>query len=198
MKAVILAGGNLSSESFNHILTSYKQCDIKNVFITNFLSELPMPEFEHSPDINLIYCYSLPALLAMTDIHFDQSGVFVLGGDQFKLQEYNIATVRTFLAQFRVIGGTSAGAMIMGKEYYGFPNEEKPIFETGEGLGFVDFYVDTHTFERGRISRMQHFPGMVVGVNEDSFISITVNERLDEQEMYIESMNPEILFQTNE
>jgi cyanophycinase-like exopeptidase len=168
---LILAGGALSYERKLAILDTYHYMGVQTVVFLSFLSEyneIPFPD-----DTRVKYqLYSDPLQIDLRK--FTGCGLFINGGNQFLIEEFDRVYLKKLFGSFMVVGGTSAGAMVLGSSYYG--EDVDGEFKIREGLGFVDFFVDTHFYERGRYSRFNSVRGAVVGVNEDSFVTVKLRD----------------------
>lgn len=130
------------------------------------------------------------------------SALFITGGDQERLSNLIKGTKLHELLTERwnsgmVIGGTSAGASIMGKHMIVYSetkvNDDRLIIQMGHGLGFLEnLLIDQHFSQRGRFGRLigaiaenQELIG--IGIDENTAILVRDGqfEVLGEHQVFI-------------
>ena len=119
------------------------------------------------------------------------TAVFITGGDQSRLAELIVGTDfhRTLTESWKsgmVLGGTSAGASIMGKEMIIAAdmklNDDKLKVEIGEGFGLLDgLLIDQHFSQRGRFDRLlsaiaENRDSIGIGIDENTAILVKDNQ----------------------
>jgi cyanophycinase len=130
------------------------------------------------------------------------SALFITGGDQERLSNLIRDTKlhKLLMEKWKsgmVIGGTSAGASIMGKHMIVYSetkvNDDRLIIQMGEGFGFLEnLLIDQHFSQRGRFGRLigaiaenQELVG--IGIDENTAILVTNGqfEVLGEHQVFI-------------
>ncbi|CAM3679101.1 cyanophycinase [Mesobacillus zeae] len=119
------------------------------------------------------------------------SALFITGGDQKRLSDFIRGTSlhRLLTERWRsgmLIGGTSAGASIMGKTMIIYSemksNDDHLFIEMGKGFGFVDsLLIDQHFSQRGRFGRLigavaENKELMGIGIDENTAILVSENK----------------------
>jgi len=178
-----LHGGNISAQLYDHTIDRLLlETNATNllVFVDHYSgdineswqrvsSNLSLPTTRYQPGIDLT--------------PFD--GVYVAGGDEqallSQLRQLGYQEVIALIISSKVYLGTSAGAMILGRQYYAWGHDDNP-FRLGlkdDGLGiFPDTLIEVHYQEVGFQSRLHHSleyePTIShgLGINEGSVILV--------------------------
>ncbi len=122
----------------------------------------------------------------------ESTAIFFTGGDQLRITAFMAGTRFAEALEERrhsngyVVGGTSAGAAVMGSVMVlGGPPDgtvRRADVDLGPGLGFLpNSVVDTHFNARGRTSRLltvfaQNSQVLGLGLDEDTAVDITVGD----------------------
>lgn len=140
--------------------------------------------------------------LEISKIASGMGALFITGGDQKRLADLvrNTKLHDVLMKKWRagmVIGGTSAGASIMGKHMIVYSetkvNDDRLIIETGAGFGLLDeLLIDQHFSQRGRFGRLigaiaenQDLIGIGIDENTAILVKDCLFEVLGEHQVFI-------------
>lgn len=138
----------------------------------------------------------------MLELASGMSALFITGGDQERLSNMIKGTKLHELLMGKwdsgmVIGGTSAGASIMGRHMIVYSetkvNDDRLIIQMGKGLGFLEnLLIDQHFSQRGRFGRLigaiaenQELIGIGIDENTAILVSDGKFEVLGEHQVFI-------------
>ncbi|WLD91646.1 cyanophycinase [Alkalihalobacillus sp. AL-G] len=197
---LMIIGGHEDKKGEKQILKAFAMlCDFKKIGILTTASNVPDEVFADYK--NVFETIGVQEVIHFkieskndTDHyihHLDQiSGLFISGGDQRQLADILLeSTILELIKEKRktglMIGGTSAGATIMGKKMILESKEENDQVNEltiGDGFGFVEnLIIDQHFSQRGRFGRLVYEVGLTaemigIGIDENTAIICDENQ----------------------